>query len=83
MFWILLGFFIAFVAVDAFVSAAVIFHLYQYTMTDWTTGRTIAIAYVIFAFIFAVLAVIFFLQIPFASYAPLLWEKIPNIRSPL
>lgn len=83
MFWLLLGFFIVVVAVDAFISAAVIFHLYQYTMMDWTMGRTIAIVYVALASVFVILAITFFLRIPFTTYEPALWDMVPNIRDPL
>jgi len=83
MFWILLAFFILFLVVDAFLSLAVIFHLYQYTMADWTLGRTIAIAYAAIAISFFVLAIASFSQIPFGAYEPVWRDAIGGLRPQL
>lgn len=80
MFWILLVFFIFFLAVDAFLSAAVIFHLYQYTMADWTLGRSVAVAYAIAAIGFLALAIISFAQIPFDAYEPVWRDALGGLR---
>lgn len=80
MFWILLAFFILFLAVDAFLSAAVIFHLYQYTMSDWTLGRTVAAAYAAMAIGFLILAILSFAAIPFDAYEPAWRDAIGGLR---
>lgn len=80
MFWILLAFFILFLAVDAFLSAAVIFHLYQYTMADWTLGRTVAIVYAVITIGFLALAILSFAAIPFDTYEPIWRDAIGGLR---
>lgn len=52
-----------FVFVDALLSAAVIYHLRQFTMPGWTLGRTIIALYLIFAGIFLATAVYYVFQI--------------------
>ena len=83
MFWLLIVLFIAFIVIDALLSAAVIFHLYQYTMEDWTIGRTVAIVYAVIAIGFLVLAIISFSKIPFDGYEPAWRDALQRIRPDL
>ncbi len=60
---ILAGFFILFVLADAILSAAVIYHLRQYTMPGWTIARAAIASYLILAGLFLGVAVYYFRQI--------------------
>jgi len=79
MFWVLLSLFILFLAVDAFLSLAVLFHLYQYTMAEWTAGRAVAIVYAAIAIGFLALAVASFSAIPFGEYEPIWRDAIRDL----
>lgn len=54
---ILTGLFALFVLADAIISAAVIYHLRQYTMPGWTMGRAAIALYLTLAAIFLGIAI--------------------------
>lgn len=60
---ILLTGFILFVLLDAILSAAVIYHLRQYTMPGWTIARAAIALYLILATIFLGIAIYQFRKI--------------------
>ena len=65
MFIALLFFFIAFVAADAFFSAAVIYHLRTFTLPGWSAPRVVIPVYIALALLFVGLALRAFFRIPF------------------
>ncbi len=60
---ILLSGFMLFILADALLSAAVIYHLRQFTMPGWTLGRTVIGLYLILAAIFLATAAYYVFQI--------------------
>ena len=55
--------FALFILADALLSAAVIYHLRQFTLPGWTLGRTVIALYLIFAGIFLATAAYYVFQI--------------------
>lgn len=60
---LLTGAFLLFILADALLSAAVIYHLRQYTMPGWTVARAAVSLYLILAAIFLGIAVYQFRRI--------------------
>lgn len=71
MFTALLVLFLAVVAADAFVSAAVIYHLRQYTLPDWTAAKLVIPLYAVLAAFILTVALVYFLRVPWADYPTL------------
>lgn len=63
MFAVLLIIFVAAVAADAFLSAAVVYHLWKYTLPGWTAVKIIVPAYLALALLFFGLALYSLFQI--------------------
>lgn len=52
MFPILFLLFVAFVAVDLFLAAAVIYHLRQYTLPGWNAAKVVIPTYIVLSLMF-------------------------------
>ena len=65
MFAVLLALFIAFVAADAFVSAAAIYHLWSYTLPGWPAPKIVIPVYVATSLVFIGFALRALVSIPF------------------
>ena len=65
MFILAFAIFLLFLIIDAAISAAVIYHLRQYTMSDWNAARIVIPAYLALAILFALLAMYELWSIPF------------------
>lgn len=65
MFFSLLSFFILFVVIDAFFSAAVMYHLWHYTLPGWSAPKVVVPTYVALTVVFLGFALVAFLHIPF------------------
>ena len=61
--------FIAFTLVYFFFAGAIIYHLSAYTLPGWTMGRVSIILFVVLSIVLYALAIYFFLQIPWNTYA--------------
>ncbi|MDO8560911.1 MAG: hypothetical protein Q7R91_01710 [bacterium] len=70
MFLIAAGVFMAFAGVYAFLTAAVIHHLYHYTMAGWTAVRFVVPIFFFLSAIFFAFATYFFLHFP--------WQALGN-----
>ncbi|MEK7108642.1 MAG: hypothetical protein AAB844_00820 [Patescibacteria group bacterium] len=68
MFAALLVLFLAVVAADALLSAAVIYHLRQYTLPGWTAAKLVIPLYLILASLLLIVALAYFLRVPWADY---------------
>lgn len=64
VFFVATGFFIAFIAVYGFLTAAVFHHLYHYTMPGWTAVRFIVPLFFFLSAIFFAFATYFFFTAP-------------------
>lgn len=67
MFIIAFAVFLLFLIADAALSAAVIYHLRQYTMPDWNAARIAVPAYIALAALFAILAMYELWNLPLAG----------------
>lgn len=65
MFALFLTFFIVFVAANLFFSAAVVYHLRQYTLPGWNAARIILPIYGVLSLFFLGIALYSFLHVPF------------------
>jgi len=63
MFIPLLIFFLAFVAVDGYLVAAVLYHLRQYTLPGWNAARVVMPVFIILSLTLLALASYFLFQI--------------------
>ncbi|RJQ37217.1 hypothetical protein C4552_01825 [Candidatus Parcubacteria bacterium] len=68
MFIAFLAAFLIYLAIDAALSAAALYHLRQYTMPDWQAARLIVPIYLALATLFALLALYELWNIPFADF---------------
>ena len=74
----LTGTFILFLLADALLSAAVIYHLRQFTMPGWSLGRMVITLYLILAGILLGAAGYYFLQINPDDVAVLIRQGLPR-----
>ena len=58
------AFFILFVAADAFIAGAVIWHLRTYTLPGWNAAKIAIPLYLLLSAVFFGFALYFFIQIP-------------------
>ena len=65
MFLTLLAFFLLFVVIDAFFSAAVIYHLWHYALPGWSAPKIVIPTYLGLTLVFLGFALVAFLHIPF------------------
>lgn len=65
MFPFFLGLFVAFLALDAFFSIALIYHLWNFTLPEWKAPKIVIPSYLILTLIFLGFALISFSRIPF------------------
>ena len=68
MFVLLLVLLIVFIATDAFIAAAVIWHLHKYTLPGWTAAKAVVPAYLGLSLTLLALALYSFLRIPWSAY---------------